>query len=243
MNRMSKFCRLHIFAILMLCCFFAGTANALVCGEAEACDTSTHKCLACKKKAPLTLKLTLWASGTTFTCVPKDLEVPKKCEVTTSGGRTGDTKIKLFGLITIRTIQGDQCIVSNFAEKYSKCYACEVIRTLASVFISVAGQAYTVSRDAANVILWVAAVLWLAGFGLKNVSSFAAIEPMKMLQDLFVQLFKIILAFVIINSGLQTILHYSLEPIMNAGTDFASAITMSVQDYTPEPALTVDEEG
>lgn len=232
MNRMSKFVRLHIFAVLLLCCFMCGSAHALVCGDTDNCDTATHKCLACKTRAPV-INLSLWKVGKTFRCVDKNLEVPKKCEVTTSGGRTGDTKLKLFGLLTLKTSKGEECIVSNFKEKYQDCYACEVIRTLASVFIAVAGQTYNVSREAANIILVVASVLWLVGFGLKNVSSFAALEPMKMLQDLFVQLFKIILAFVIINSGLQTILHYSLNPIITTGTDFASAISMSVQDYTP----------
>ena len=47
---------------------------------------------------------------------------------------------------------------------------------------------------------------------------------LKMIQELLVQLFKIYIAFVIINSGIQTILHYTMEPLMLAGTDFADAI-------------------
>ena len=46
-----------------------------------------------------------------------------------------------------------------------------------------------------------------------------------MLQEFMIQMFKIILAFVIINSGIETILRYSLVPLMNAGTDLADAIT------------------
>ena len=59
---------------------------------------------------------------------------------------------------------------------------------------------------------------------LKNISSFTTVEPMKMIQDLLIQLFKVFLAFVIVNSGIPTILHYTMEPIMLAGTDFGSAI-------------------
>ena len=106
----------------------------------------------------------------------------------------------------------------------STCYSCEIVETLVSAFTKAAAKAYQVSREAGNAILVLGMILWIAFFVLKNISAFTTVEPMKMLQDLLVQLFKIFLAFVIINSGIPTILHYSLEPIMNAGTDIGSTI-------------------
>ena len=129
---------------------------------------------------------------------------------------------------------GQACLTATFKQKYKSCYPCEVIIVLFSAFLTAASAAYDATKQAANAILIVASILWIAGFAMKNVSSFTSVEPMKMLQDLFIKFFKIILAFVIINSGLQTILHYSLVPIINAGTDFANAILISTSDYTPD---------
>lgn len=231
--------KIRLFLFLLILCLTpikAHTADSsdlkkeIVCGvtvkgEDIKCDTSTHKCMKCKKFIP-TLSIFNWHTLEEYTCVPPDVTPKRKCDPAPNGGRIGEKKTKAFG-ITISKEKGSDCVVANFAQKYAYCYGCEVVETMANAFIAAAGHAYDVSRKSANAILVVASILWIAFFVLKSVSSFATIEPMKMLQDFMVQCFKILVAFTIINSGIQTILHYTLVPIMNAGTDFGSAILLT----------------
>ena len=117
------------------------------------------------------------------------------------------------------------CITSTFIESYtSTCYSCDIAKTLASAFIRAAASAYEVSKEAANAVLVVCTILWIGIYVLKNITSFSTVEPRQMIQGLLVQFFKIFIAFAIINSGLPTILHYTMEPLMIAGTDFGDAI-------------------
>lgn len=212
---------------------FSGTASALdndytiVCGtvgnKPVNCDMSTQRCYLCVEKSGNFL---LKTETEVFRCLSKDARVPRRCKASSIGGVSGSSKTKILGLrISGLDKQGQKCITSNLKAMYgSTCYSCEIVETLSSAFIKAAAKAYQVSREAANAILVVASLIWIAFYILKSVSSFTTVEPRKMIQDLMIQFFKIYLAFVIINSGIQTILHYTLEPIMNAGTDWGSAI-------------------
>lgn len=205
----------------------------IVCGtvgnKPVNCDMSTHRCYLCTKKN--SLKAAIFISifehtSEEFSCLSRDAKVPRGCKVANAGGISGSSKTKILGLrVSDLDSEGQKCITSNLKAMYaSTCYSCEIVETLSSAFIKAAAKAYQVSREAANAILVVASLLWVALYILKSVSSFTTVEPRKMIQDLMIQFFKIYLAFVIINSGIQTILHYTLEPIMNAGTDWGSAI-------------------
>lgn len=207
-------------------------------GEAKTCDISTQKCIVCKENKDTV------ANATSFTvkrkimvykCVSQSASVPRNCELAVNGGLKGAEWTSIFfGLIKANKEKGTECIPSNFVVKYSGCYGCIVVQTLTSAFVKAAGNAYNVSRQAANVIVLIGMALWLAMFALKNVSSFATIEPMKMLQEFFVQCFKVILAMVIINAGLRTIMDYTLVPIMSVGTEVADAVSASVMDAVAE---------
>lgn len=220
-------------AFLLALFIFSGTAAALdddytiVCGtvgnQPVNCNMGTQRCYLCVVKSGNFL---LKTETEVFRCLSKDAKVPWRCSSSSIGGISGSSKTKILGLrISGLDKQGQKCITSNLKAMYgSTCYSCEIVETLSSAFIKAAAKAYQVSREAANAILVVASLIWIAFYILKSVSSFTTVEPRKMIQDLMIQFFKIYLAFVIINSGIQTILHYTLEPIMNAGTDWGSAI-------------------
>ncbi len=195
-------------------------------GKPVNCNQATHRCLKCQEERGWFLDKTTY---TIYNCVSKTAPIPRNCTMTQAGGTEGDVDRDLFfGLLNISHKEGFNCITSNLKNMYSStCYSCEIVQTLAAAFIKAAARAYDVVRQAANAILVIGIVLWIGLFVLKNISAFTTVEPMKMLQDLFTQLFKVLLAFVIINSGISTILHYTLEPIMMAGTDFGDAIITS----------------
>lgn len=205
-----------------------GSDYNIVCGQTAGgqpiqCNMSTHRCYKCKEERGWFLHKKVYY---VFNCLSRDAPVPENCERSNSGGTVGDQDTKIFGLTRSKAhIEGTNCVTENLMAMYSStCYSCEITEILVSAFVRAAAKAYQVSREAGNAILVVGLILWIGFFVLKNISSFTTVEPMKMIQDLLVQLFKVFLAFVIVNSGIPTILHYTMEPIMLAGTDFGAAI-------------------
>lgn len=115
----------------------------------------------------------------------------------------------------------DKCQVSRMQGYYqSKCYACVIVKTLLETFLVACSQVYDLTSEAGSKILVIGAMIWLAFFALKNVSSFANVEPGAMVNTLFVFLFKVMVAYIVINSGLTTIIHYTINPLVTAGADY-----------------------
>ena len=229
-------------------CCFAGVAQAdlnsggsIICGLATNgdpiyCPRETSYCYLCEEEIRYYI-FNIKEHKTEYRCLSKTVPVPKNCTRADSGGKTGEGYTSIFGFLELSSSRdkGQMCVVDNFKTIYfSTCYSCEIVSVLISAFIRAGAKAYEVSRQAGNAILVVALILWIGFFVLKNISSFTTVEPMKMLQDLLVQLFKVFLAFVILNSGIQTILHYTLEPIVMAGTDFGSVILSSTTGVNAE---------
>lgn len=223
-----------LLVILTLICFSKPLqAREVVCGQVNGkdvmCNLDTHHCYRCKTKGDAKTLQSLFGlpDVVEYHCY-EELSVWMQpfCEVTSIGGRTGG---KTTGWLWSRNYTpGQECVIKNIQSQYTEnCYSCQIVETLASAFLTGASKAYDVSKRAANAILTVAMLLWLGLFVLKNISSFSTVEPMKMLQELFIQFFKVFVAFTIINIGLATILHYTLEPLMLAGTSFGDTIMES----------------
>ncbi|MBO4285077.1 MAG: hypothetical protein J5895_02455 [Alphaproteobacteria bacterium] len=169
--------------------------------------------------------------------IPSNAVVPRNCQPAPNGGGLSEKQTKVL-FIKLAEEAGQHCIVSNFTVKYAYCYGCEVVETLSSAFIKAAKKGYEVTKQAANAILIFAIIIWLCFFALKNVSSFTTVEPMQMLQELMVQCFKVIVAFVIINSGIHVILNYTLVPIMNTGLEFADTL-VDTTAITVKPTISI----
>lgn len=225
-----------------------GFENGQKGGAEVECDILTQACIVCTE----TKKGTRWKNVATlgaysqkvqvYKCVPQGSSYDKSCQLAMNGGLQGDEwSNHLWGLVRGAEVTGQNCIVYNYFVKYANCYGCIVVQTLTSAFTKAAGKAYNVSKQAANVVVIVGMLLWLVMFALKNVSSFATLEPMKLLQEFFVQCFKIMLALVIINSGLQTIMNYTLVPIILTGTDIADTITANVSDVVTGNVTNMDD--
>lgn len=219
-------------------------------GDVVECDLMNHACIVCTE-----MKDGLWnlarAVATVgayqrkvqvYKCIEQGASYGKSCKLAMNGGLEGDEwSNHLWGLVKSAEVEGKNCIVYNYFVKYANCYGCVVVQTLTSAFTKAAAKAYNVSTQAANVLVLVCMSLWLAMFALKNVSSFATVEPMKMLQEFFVQCFKVILALVILNSGLVTIIRFVLIPIVSTGTDIADTITANLADIRAGIVQSMDE--
>ena len=122
------------------------------------------------------------------------------------------------------------CEIGRMKAKYqTTCYSCLVVKTLLSEFMKIGDKTYSLCRDAAVKILFLCSALWLAFFVLKNVSSFTSIEPANFVNQLFSQLFKIVVAYAIIVSGADTFITYVVNPIMDAGADYGLGIIKSTE--------------
>lgn len=200
----------------------------VVCGQSPngqpvECNLSTHACYLCERTVGIYPVRKIVQD---YRCLNRSADVPNRCSRANSGGLSGNSDWKL-GLAKVAPLhqEGQNCITENLMAMYAAtCYSCEIVETLASAFIRASAKAYQVARQAGNAILVLGMILWIGLFVLKNISSFSTVEPMKMIQDLMVQLFKVYIAFVIVNSGIPTILHYTMEPIILAGTDWGDAI-------------------
>lgn len=203
-------------------------------GKGLDCNMADHDCLECTQK---TTYLWIVASNTTtsYHCVPKgqsSVSGQDSCRNTGGrGGLTGDTTTKaLAGMATVYQEDGQNCVTANLNAMYDGvCYSCIVIETLVSAFTTAGAKAYGASRQLANAVLVIATALWLAMYILKSVSSFTSVEPMKMINDIFVQLFKVMVAFVVVNAGIDVIVQYTIEPILNTGLDFGDAVLDAVE--------------
>ncbi len=209
-------------------CGMDDDGNELKCNVGD----GNHKCYKCLETNRNWFTLGIVSSNKeVFKCVAG--KPNGDCEVASNGGLTGDSYKKVF-FVHGKHKHGKQCIVSNFFIKYSNCYACVIVQTLISSFIKAGSKAYEISRQAANAVALLCMMFWLAFFVFKNVTSFTSVEPMKLLQEFFMQCFKVVLALVIINSGMSTILHYSLVPILEAGIDMANTISAAGNNITSE---------
>lgn len=125
------------------------------------------------------------------------------------------------------------CQIQRMQTLYQdKCYACVIVKTLLETFLVACSQVYDLTSEAGSKILVIGAMIWLAFFALKNVSSFANVEPGAMVNTLFVFLFKVMVAYIVINSGLTTIIHYTINPIVTAGADYGLGLMSTMKSVS-----------
>lgn len=130
-------------------------------------------------------------------------------------------------LIDITRVEGSNasCNIDGMRKKYqSSCYSCIIVKTLITTFIDACSNAEQVTTEAAVIILQIGLMLWITFFVLQQISSFTNIEPAAMINTLFVTLFKCLVAYVVIVSGVATFTTYVIEPIMNAGASYGIAL-------------------
>ena len=144
--------------------------------------------------------------------------------------------------VAIRTGDNSVCKVAEMEKKYqSSCYSCIVVKTLLEKFINACTKVSDLCRRAAVQVLLVATLLWVAFWALKTISSVASLEPSSIVNTLLIQGFKILFAYVVIESGIEVFMIYVVSPILVAGADFGTAILANSQSHlsmTPSPDYT-----
>ena len=144
--------------------------------------------------------------------------------------------------VAIKTGDNSVCKVAEMEKKYqSSCYSCIVVKTLLEKFINACTRVSDLCRRAAVQVLLVATLLWVAFWALKTISSVASLEPSSIVNTLLIQGFKILFAYVVIESGIEVFMIHVVSPILVAGADFGTAILANSQSQlsmTPSPDYT-----
>ena len=142
----------------------------------------------------------------------------------------------------IARIENAACNIQEMRERYqSSCYSCIIIKTLITTFMDACAKVQDITTEAGVIILQVALMLWLMFFVLKQISGFTNIEPGNMINTLFITLFKCLVAYVFITSGVSAFTTYIIEPLMDAGASYGIGLMKSSPahlDLTPQTTVT-----
>lgn len=135
-------------------------------------------------------------------------------------------------------VDDGNCHIDKMQELYQgKCYSCVIIKTLMETFLTACSQAYDITSEAGVKLLVLGALLWMAFFVMKNVSSLSNIEPGAMMNTLMTFLFKVMVAYILITSGLGVLIKYTVNPILTAGADMGIAFMSTVSDISGADGL------
>ncbi len=124
------------------------------------------------------------------------------------------------------------CQTEKFKEKWqSCCFSCKTVQTMISTFLKAAAKSYGIMRKAANALLLILSILWIAVFLIKNLSQFTTLELGKFMNEFGLFLFKVLVAWVCINGGVNVLLRFTIQPILAFGTEFGmKLLTLSAND-------------
>lgn len=113
------------------------------------------------------------------------------------------------------------CNVKRMESIYkSGCYSCIIVKGLISVFLNACSKLYDLSREAGVKILLIGLLIWLPFYILQQLSSLKNLEPAAMVNDLLTMAFKVLVAYLVINAGIQFFIDFIVNPILEAGADF-----------------------
>lgn len=180
-----------------------------------------------------------------------DAEKYKNTQIRDKYTKEDQKTLENAGLYDPKNTFDGKCDIEAMRETYqSNCYSCIIVKTLIETFMSACAVAYDVTSEAGVKLLTLGALIWMAFFVMKNVSSLANVEPGAMVNTLAVFLFKVMVAYIFITSGLGVLVKYFVNPFLTAGADFGLALMATTGDISgavnPEYAIkmaTVTAEG
>lgn len=123
------------------------------------------------------------------------------------------------------------CDISIFNKKYDNgnCWSCGIIYSLLNAFLEVSKILYNSMKEISTLVLKLGGAIWIAVFFLKSLGSIAAQDPMKIMDGLFMFMFKWAFVYAIIISGIDEIVGMIISPILSVGFDIGTTFTSAVK--------------
>ncbi len=142
---------------------------------------------------------------------------------------------KLSQKIETKILQACPTAAQLQARYQAGCWSCLVVEKLTSAFLHAASKGIIVTQEAGIAVLIIGTLLWMAFWGLKNVSSFTELQVGNILNDLFKTLFKVGLAYLVIVEGTSVISKFVITPIMSVGALMGQEFwTAEIKEYTED---------
>lgn len=121
------------------------------------------------------------------------------------------------------------CLGENFDSNYNEadCWSCAVVLSLMQSMTAAAGTLYTAIREVSLIVLLYCGAIWIACYFIKALGSFATQDPAKILDGLLTFMFKWALAYVLVYSGLDTIVVYIVDPLLDVGYTIGQSLSQN----------------
>lgn len=100
------------------------------------------------------------------------------------------------------------------------CWYCNIVSTMTNSFLTAVAESNGVVQTLALLILRYGFLIWLAYYILQQVSSLAPIKISKMLQDILMMGFKVLLATLAVRQGIPLLTEFFIDPVMLLGVDY-----------------------
>lgn len=130
----------------------------------------------------------------------------------------------------VHEILGDNnkksCSIENIRKDFldgataKNCWYCNIISTMTNSFLTAIAESNGVVQTLALLILRYGFLIWLAYYILQQVSSLAPIKISKVLQDILMMGFKVLLATLAVRQGIPLLTEFFIDPVMLLGVDY-----------------------
>lgn len=135
----------------------------------------------------------------------------------------------------------ESCSFEELQKDYmsdDSCWYCQITLIMTNSYLFAASKIMPVVQTLSRQILKYGFMVWLALFILKQVSSLAPITPGKMLQEIAVMVFKVWLAYAIVENALPFISEFVFTPIISTAVDIGNSMLSGIAaEYLDRPPM------
>ena len=118
----------------------------------------------------------------------------------------------------------EKCDYQNFLLASDECIFCPLFKTLFNAASALALRTYNALKDSiANVVI-VAFAIWIAWFVLKQISALEVKKPSKMIQELLVQTFRVLIVLLILKVSYAQVLRLTISPIFDTASNYIQSL-------------------
>lgn len=134
----------------------------------------------------------------------------------------------------------NQCSIDALKKQYmddtdSKgCWYCFIVSTMTAAYLEAVANVMNVVQTLGLLILRYGFLIWLAYYILQKVSSIAPVSISKMLQEILMMGFKVLLATIAVRQGIPILTEFFLDPVMLFGIDYGQTMLNGLMD---EPVI------
>ena len=170
-----------------------------------------------------------------------DLQNAMNLRANESGYTSSDNSKDVYEIMGINNTCSMSIIKKEYLDKSSTnyCWYCNITSTMTNAYLSAVAECTGVVQTLALLILRYGFLIWLAYYILQQVSSLAPTSPGKMLQEILMMGFQVLLATLAVRQGIPLLTEYFLDPVMLMGIDYGQEMldgitTADVGSYTSE---------